>query len=169
MRGVLDALESFGERMYEKQWYRVIVLVFISMFIAYTSLWCHEFFHYWYATAIAKGNAYIMYHPTKLIGYCYTDVHDLMEYAIGGLGTAIVYFLFWFFAASFPHKLSLPFDMSLFYVVVLNLIYFPFETIGLGMGYGWIYDIGFNAAPIVSIIVTVTLYLPRLEEYIEVG
>lgn len=169
MGSVLDRIESFGERMYRHRWYRVLMLVFIFFFVEYTALWCHEFMHYWYATAILKTKAYIQYYPSGMMGWCYVESSDVMLYFIGGAGTALLYFVFWFLAASFPNKLSLPFDVSLFYVSLWNFLYAFVEAYTLGMGHPELYEYLSSIVHMTAIVVTLYLYLDRVIEFIEVG
>jgi hypothetical protein len=132
----------------------------------YIALWCHEFWHYWYATAILHDTkAYIQYHPLKIAGWCVIYKSDLWVYAIGGLGTAAVFFIFWFFAASFPNRLSLPWDFSLIYVTLSELFYAPIEVLGLYYGHTWLYNYVWVIA-ITALAIVLKTYWVRIVEYL---
>jgi len=164
---VVDRIEKFGEKMYEKRWFRVVMLIFFFVFHCYIALWIHEFWHYWYGEVVNHAKCYIYYAPFGIRGWTVCDRYDLFGYTIGGLGTVVVFFIYWFFAASFPSRLSLPYDFSMFFVVVQQVIYTVFEVIGLGMNHPEIYQFNWLSTTIGFITVTL-LYWSRIKEYLEV-
>jgi len=164
----LTKIENFGERQYKKAWFRAALIIFFFIFHCYIALWVHEFWHYWYGTVVDGKSCYIKYAPFGIRGFTYCNDFSLGNYAIGGLGTAVAFFIYWFFAASFPSKLSLPYDLSLFYVVINQLFYTPFEVIGLGLGYGWVYNFYWLASVLAGVVV-IYIYGGRIIEYIGIG
>jgi len=162
---MIDTIEQFGEQQYNKLWFRTVLLIFFFLFHCYIALWVHEFWHYWWGSVIDGAKCYIVYAPFGVRGWTYCGEFSLANYAIGGLGTAVVFFIYWFFAASFPSKLSLPYDLSLFYVVVNQLLYTPFEVIGLGLKVSGIYDWHWLATPI-SFILVVIIYYERIVKFV---
>jgi len=162
---MIDAIERFGEQLYRKWWFRALLLIFFFLFHCYVALWVHEFWHYWWGSLIDETKCHIVYAPFGIRGWTYCGRFSLANYAVGGLGTAVVFFIYWFFAASFPSKLSLPYDLSLFYVVVNQLIYTPFEVAGLGLNHPEIYQF-YWLSTAASFIFVIVIYLDRIKKFV---
>jgi len=165
---ILDKVEKFGEMLYKNIWFRVFMLLFFIVFHLYIALWIHEFFHYWYGSAIDNASCYVVYDLKGIRGYTICNYVSLGNFAIGSLGTALVFSIYWFFASSFPSKLTLPYDLSMFLVVAINLFYFPFEFIGLGLNQYWLYDY-YWVGEIVAMFITLYLYFDRIVWFIAKG
>ena len=171
--GILDSIERFGETLYRDKVYRILLLITLLMWTHYTALWCHEFMHYIYATAILHCDAYVQYGFGHIWGWCMinncnmTPQESLIEAAIGGLGTAAMFSIYWFYMASFPHKLTLPMDLSLMSVVVYQFLYGIDETLTLGLNHWEWYWIGKFIAILLTLIIVAKLYYHRLIEYLK--
>jgi hypothetical protein len=163
---MITQLELLGEKLYRCRKFRIIQLAFFLIAFTYVMLWAHEAFHYYYATAILNADAYIKYHSIKVMGWCYSGKEDLIYHTIGGLGTALFFFLFYFFAAAFPNRLSLPYDVSLFWCFFVQLIYTPLEVAS------YFYPELLKHTPIVTVIaifITTKIYFKKVVEYIRWG
>jgi len=165
---VLDRIEKFGEEMYRKWWFRLILLLYFFVFRCYVALWVHEFWHYWWGSVIDGSRCYVVYSTHGIRGWTHCDSFSLGNYFIGSVGTALTFLASWFFAASLPSRLTLPYELSLIYVIVNQLCYLPFEVIGLGLGYTWIYSF-YWLATLISLIIVAKMYYIRVLEYIIVG
>jgi len=163
---MIDAIERFGERLYGRRWFRAFLLCFFFLFHCYVALWCHEWAHYRYGT-LTGAKCWIVYDEWGLRGWTYCEKFTLGNYVTGGLATALVFSMYWFFAASFPSKLSLPYEFSLFYVVVNQLLYTPFEVIGLGLDHPEIYQFHWLAT-VISFIFVVVVYKDRIKKFVGV-
>jgi len=162
---ILDKIEKFGEKMYRSSLFRIFMLLFFIIFHLYIALWLHEFFHYWYGTAVDHASCYVVYELQGIRGYTVCNYISLGNFAIGSLGTALVFSIYWFFAAAFPSRLTLPYDMSLFLVITINLFYFPFEFIGLGLGQYWLYGY-YWIGEVIALVATLYTYLDRMVWFI---
>jgi len=163
---MITQLELLGEKLYGCKKFRIIQLAFFLIAFTYIMLWTHEAFHYYYATAVLNANAYIKYHPIKVMGWCCSEKEDLIYCTIGGLGTALFFFLLYFFAAAFPNRLSLPYDISLFWCFFVQLVYTPLEA----ASYFYPELLKYTSVPIaIAMLITIKIYLRKTIEFIRIG
>ena len=162
---VLDKLEQFGERMYKKRWYRVLMFILILIGGSYVTLWTHEAIHFYYATFVLHTKAYIVYSTYGIRGYCVFEGDDFWSYASGGYITALLALGGWYFYASLPTRRTLPYDFTLLYIFLWQLLYGTVEVIGFYYKQMWFYNIFAHLCAPVSFVAISCLYYNRLKEY----
>jgi len=165
---ILDRLERGGERLYSKFWYRVLILFGMILIVGWISLWAHEFGHYWWARNILHDDsAYIEFSSNGLMGWTVVSERSFGLYLAGGLFSSIVLFVLWLFVASFPHKMTLPVDMSLFIWTVYQFVYGIFEGVAYwSSDYHSVVKTGQLVGAVVIAYLVLGVYFDRLVAYI---
>jgi len=72
---------------------KITILSGCAVWTMFINMWMHEWWHYFYATAVLGGHARIFY--DGLTGYCISTVHDDLFFFIGGLGAGLTWLVVW--------------------------------------------------------------------------
>ena len=127
-------IEERAEHFHSYFWFRVWLVLFFLVVVAYVNVWLHEFCHFWYAVVVLHDEkAYVVYDPSSWFtsGRCVVSKADTWLYYVGGLGSGLLLLGCWIFLLSIPHGYTTPLEVSVFAFAWNEIVYGLCEGSGL--------------------------------------